>query len=178
MHVLFVHKNFPAQFGHIARYLIDRRRFRCTFVSEKPPANLNGLERIPYRFTSGATDDTHLLSRTFVNQVGHSHGLFEALEARPDIQPDLIVAHSGFVSPLYLRELYTCPIEAGAIQGVFHRANHPGRRGIPGTIGRHEKTDFRTVHIDAHLIAHVVPHSGQVAPAIERHIREVDSLTT
>jgi glycosyltransferase involved in cell wall biosynthesis len=110
MHVLFVHKNFPAQFGHIARYLIDRRRFRCTFVSEKPPANLNGLERIPYRFTSGATDDTHLLSRTFVNQVGHSHGLFEALEARPDIQPDLIVAHSGFVSPLYLRELYTCPI--------------------------------------------------------------------
>jgi glycosyltransferase involved in cell wall biosynthesis len=110
MHVLFVHKNFPAQFGHVARWLVDRHRYRCTFVSEKPPADLNGIERIQYRFTSGSTDDTHFLSRTFVNQVGHSHGLFEALQARPDIQPDLIVAHSGFVSPLYLRELYDCPV--------------------------------------------------------------------
>ena len=31
-------------------------------------------------------------------------------DSRPDIQPDLIVGHSGFVSTLYLRELYDCPI--------------------------------------------------------------------
>jgi len=94
MHVLFVHKNPPAQFGHIARYLIDHDQFRCTFVSEKPPAQLNGLERIQYRCKSGATEDTHFFSRSFVNQIWHSHALFEALEARPDIQPDLIVGHS------------------------------------------------------------------------------------
>ncbi|HUG69563.1 MAG TPA: hypothetical protein VMM76_17560 [Pirellulaceae bacterium] len=110
MHVLFVHKNFPAQFGHIARHLIDHHQFRCTFVSEKPPAQLNGLERIQYHITSGAKEDTHYLSRTFANQVGHSHGLFEALVSRPDIQPDLIVGLSGFVSTLYLRSLYDCPV--------------------------------------------------------------------
>jgi glycosyltransferase involved in cell wall biosynthesis len=32
------------------------------------------------------------------------------LRAQPQIQPDLIVGHSGFVSTLYLRELYDCPI--------------------------------------------------------------------
>ena len=31
MHVLFVHKNFPAQFGHIAAYLIKQKGYRCTF---------------------------------------------------------------------------------------------------------------------------------------------------
>ncbi len=48
MHVLFVHKNFPAQFGHIARHLIDQYGFQCTFASEKPPAQFPGLERIQY----------------------------------------------------------------------------------------------------------------------------------
>ncbi len=110
MHVLFVHKNYPAQFGHIARHLIDQHGFRCTFASEKPPAQWHGLERIQYVNPAGATAKTHFCSRTFENQVWHSQGLFDALQARPDIHPDLIVGHSGFVSTIYLRELYDCPI--------------------------------------------------------------------
>lgn len=58
MHVLFVHKNYPAQFGHIARHLIDTHGFRCTFVSEKPPGITNGLERIQYTLKGGATEQT------------------------------------------------------------------------------------------------------------------------
>lgn len=37
MHLLFVHQNFPAQFGQIADYLARYHSYRCTFVSEKPP---------------------------------------------------------------------------------------------------------------------------------------------
>ena len=110
MHILFVHKNYPAQFGHIARHLIDQHGFRCTFVSEKPPALDNGLERIQYTLKGGATEKTHFSSRTFENQVWHSQGLFDALKDRPDIRPDLIVGHSGFVSTMFLRELFDCPI--------------------------------------------------------------------
>jgi len=40
----------------------------------------------------------------------HSHAVYEALEARPDIKPDLVVAHSGFLSTVFLRELYDCAI--------------------------------------------------------------------
>jgi glycosyltransferase involved in cell wall biosynthesis len=110
MHILFVHKNFPAQFGHIARHLIDQHGFSCTFASEKPPAQFPGLERIQYVNPQGATAKTHYCSRSFENQIWHSHGLFAALRGRPDIKPDLIVGHSGFVSTLFLRELYDCPI--------------------------------------------------------------------
>jgi hypothetical protein len=36
MHVLFVHQNYPAQFGHVAQYLAAKAGHRATFVSERP----------------------------------------------------------------------------------------------------------------------------------------------
>ena len=33
MHVMFIHPNFPAQFGHIAHYLSTELHWRCTFVT-------------------------------------------------------------------------------------------------------------------------------------------------
>jgi glycosyltransferase involved in cell wall biosynthesis len=110
MHILFIHQNFPAQFGHIASFLATHKGMQCTFVSEKPPGNVGGIERIQYTTRGGATRTTHYCSRTFENSVWHSFGIYEALRARPDIRPDLIVAHSGFGSTLFLRELYGCPI--------------------------------------------------------------------
>lgn len=109
MHVLFVHKNFPAQFGHIAARLVQEHDCRCTFVSEKPAGNSNGVERIQYTIRGGASQSTHFCSRTFENQIWHSAAVLEALKDRPDIQPDLIVGHSGFLSTLFLRELYDAP---------------------------------------------------------------------
>ena len=49
MHVLFIHQNFPAQFGHIAAYLIKKKGFRCTFLSEAAPATMEGIEPIQYQ---------------------------------------------------------------------------------------------------------------------------------
>ena len=110
MHVLFVHQNFPAQFGHIAAYLAQRKGYRCTFVSQKPAGRHAGIECIPYHTRGGATAKNHYFSRTFENAAWHSHAVYEALENRPDIKPDLVVAHVGFLSTVLLRELYDCPI--------------------------------------------------------------------
>ena len=109
MHILFMHQNFPAQFGHVAKALVERG-WRCTFVTEREPGHVAGIEKIQYRVRGGATAQTHFCSRTFENAIHHTHAVFEALKARPDIQPDLIVGHSGFGSTLFLRELYDCPI--------------------------------------------------------------------
>ncbi|HEY3787588.1 MAG TPA: glycosyltransferase [Urbifossiella sp.] len=110
MHVLFIHQNFPAQFGHIAAYLARNKNFRCSFISQQLPGMTEGIERIQYHVKGGATEKTHYSSRSFENAICHSHGVFDALAARPDIKPDLIVAHSGFLSTVLLRELYDCPI--------------------------------------------------------------------
>jgi glycosyltransferase involved in cell wall biosynthesis len=106
MHVLYVHQNFPAQFGHIAQHLSRALKWRCTFVSQTPAGNVNGIEKIQYKTTGGATKHNHYCSRTFENTVWHCAGVYEAMRARPDIKPDLIVGHSGFGSTLFLRELY------------------------------------------------------------------------
>src|SRR5262249_13531445 len=110
MHVLFVHQNYPAQFGHVALDLARRAGYRCSFVSEKPSGRLGTTECIQYRVRGGATAQNHYRSRTFENNVWHAHAVFEALKARPDIRPDLVVGHSGFGSTLFLRDLYECPI--------------------------------------------------------------------
>ena len=110
MHVLFVHRNFPAQFGHIAKFLTDKHNVRCTFISEKPPGKEGNFERIQYQPAGGARQQTHPSSRTFENQIWHTQAIFDQLRKRPDVKPDLIVGHSGFASTLFLRELYDCPI--------------------------------------------------------------------
>lgn len=107
MHILYVHQNFPAQFGHVAHRFAREPGWRCTFVSRTAVRGVqNGVERIPYDVRGGATRQNHFCSRTFENAVWHCDGVHAALKARPDVRPDLIVAHSAFGSSLFLRELY------------------------------------------------------------------------
>ena len=110
MHVLFVHKNFPAQFGHVAQWLVEKHRWKATYISELPNAQFGGLKRIHYRPLGGAREETHFCSRSFENYVAHSQGVHHSLKRLPDLKPDLIVGHSGFGSTAFLPELYDCPI--------------------------------------------------------------------
>jgi glycosyltransferase involved in cell wall biosynthesis len=110
MHILFVHQNFPAQFGQIGSYLIKKHDCQCTFVSCKPAGVVSGIRRIQYEPKGGATSHNHYCTRSFENAVAHAHGVFEACRQHPEVKPDLIVGHSGFGSTLFLSELYDCPI--------------------------------------------------------------------
>jgi glycosyltransferase involved in cell wall biosynthesis len=110
VHILFVHQNFPAQFGHIARRLTGEQGHTCTFVSRREAGVAEGIRLIQYTPRGGAGRQTHYCSRTFENAVAHAHGVYEACRRHPYLQPDLVVGHSGFGSTLFLRELYGCPI--------------------------------------------------------------------
>src|SRR3954452_15669899 len=106
MHVLFVHQNFPAQFGHIAAHLAKRHGYRCTFATERRAGRVGDIECVQYKVDGGATKHNHYCTRTFENAPRHALGVYDALKARPDVKPDLVVGHSGFGSTLFLRELY------------------------------------------------------------------------
>jgi glycosyltransferase involved in cell wall biosynthesis len=106
MHILFVHQDFPAQFGHIARDLIRTRGWSCSFVSKAPIDETDGIRGIEYTTKGGARETSHYCSRPFENTISHAHGVFEACKAWPDLRPDLIVGHSGFGSTLFLPELF------------------------------------------------------------------------
>jgi glycosyltransferase involved in cell wall biosynthesis len=107
VHVLYVHQNFPAQFGHIAGYLIREHDWRCTFVSQTEPGTVSGIRKVRYEPVGGATRQTHYFSRTFENAVAHAHGVYQALKPMKDaVRPDIVVGHSGFGSTLFLPELW------------------------------------------------------------------------
>ena len=106
MHVLYVHPNFPAQFGHIAHRLAQRAGYQITFVTAVAGPDVGGIHRVVYQAAGGATDRNHFCSRSFENTIWQCDGVYQALKNRPDIRPDLIVGHSGFGSTLFLRELY------------------------------------------------------------------------
>src|SRR5437016_3521984 len=103
MHVLFVHQNYPAQFGHIARHLVKTMGWTCTFASEVSGSDDDGVARIQFKTDGGAKPTTHFCARTFENNVWHCDAVYHALKSHPDIQPDLIVGHSAFGSTLFLR---------------------------------------------------------------------------
>ncbi len=106
MKVLYVHQNFPAQFGHIAAHLVNELKWDCSFVSETAPGVAAGIEKIQYKLSGGATQQNHFCSRTFENCVWHCDAVYKALKQKAGYKPDLIVGHSGFGSTLFLRELY------------------------------------------------------------------------
>ena len=110
MQILFVHPNFPAQFGPILSRLGQRPDLQCVFVSRTGVGQLEGVRHLRAEPRSGATRATHYCSRTFENAVWQAHAVYEACKAAPDLRPDLIVGHSGFGTTLFLRELYACPI--------------------------------------------------------------------
>lgn len=106
MHILFVHENFPAQFGHIASHL-RHHGAQCTFVSRTAPGQVDGIEKIHYKTGGGATKRTHYCSRTFENMTWHAAGIYEALKPHRDtLRPDLIVGHSGLGPTVFLHELF------------------------------------------------------------------------
>src|SRR2546428_10054827 len=111
MNILFVHQNYPAQFRYLAPRLASEFGWRCTFATRNTKApNLPGVDRIVYRLNSGPTHANHFCTRAFEAAVGHAHAAYDALKARGDIRPDLVVAHSGFGSSLFLPHLYDAPV--------------------------------------------------------------------
>ncbi len=124
MHILFIHKNFPAQFGHIAQYLIREKGYKCTFVSEKEPGVEAGIEKIRFRVKGGATKKTHYFSRTFENGIWHASAVYETLKALGSpLKPDLIVGHSGFGSTLFLHDLFPGVPVISYFEYFYHSRN-------------------------------------------------------
>jgi len=110
MQILFVHPNFPGQFGPILPWLTKRHGVDCVFVSEKADGVRDGVRCIRSVKHGGATQANHYCTRTFEDGVRQAHAVYEACKAAKGLHPDLIVGHGGFGTTVFLPELYKCPI--------------------------------------------------------------------
>jgi glycosyltransferase involved in cell wall biosynthesis len=84
--------------------------WRCTAVTQHRNPTPPGIELIRYTPGGGATAASQYLTRTFENAVATAKAVYDALKPRRDLKPDLIVAHSGFGSSLFLPFLFDAPL--------------------------------------------------------------------
>lgn len=121
LQILFVHSNFPAQFGPVLSRLSQQPDIECVFATTRGRGVDNdlGVRVVPFETRGGATRSTHFCSRTFENSVWQTHAVYEACRRESGLKPDLIVGHSGLGSTLFLRELFECPI-LGFFEYFYH----------------------------------------------------------
>src|SRR5258707_6475445 len=99
MHILFVHRAFPAQFGRLGLELTQRYGWKCSFLVEHlsncpspAPAMLSQLDlhRLP-RLPNNKESPPWPQNYGQTLEVGRA--VFETVRATPSLRPDLVVAH-------------------------------------------------------------------------------------
>jgi glycosyltransferase involved in cell wall biosynthesis len=107
---MFINPGFPAQFGTLANQLATEMRWPTTFVTTTDTRHLSlPFSRITYSVKSPSPPPGPTNPGNLQLLFEHMQAVYEALKARPQVKPDLVVGHMFYGTMLYLRNLYHCP---------------------------------------------------------------------
>jgi len=108
MDFLFVHNNFPAQFGPLANELARSRRHRVAAIGAASSRRLPNVPLFQYRMPACDVSATHPFARRFDVECRRAEQvLFAVGEATAEgFEPDCVIAHSGWGETLPLRALF------------------------------------------------------------------------
>lgn len=113
MHVMFIHPNFPAQFGHIAHHLVKQLGWKATCVTSIDTSHLKNLpfNHLNYKLKPGPGPAPKVFYNppNLQGMLDHLAAVYRALRSVPQVQPDLVVGHVSYGTMLYLKNLYKCP---------------------------------------------------------------------
>ena len=110
MHILFLHNNFPAQFGAVGQYLA-REGWRVSFLTQRKGAQAEGLDVVVYRDREkpaehkgghpflGSTDKAVVTGTSALEVAMH-------LKEKKGYRPDVVVAHSGWGPGMFMKEAW------------------------------------------------------------------------
>lgn len=111
MRVLFIHPNFPAQFGHLANHLATKHGWQCTCLTSIDTTHLN----LPFTHINYKVDASQPQPKVFYNpnsldgMLQHLNAVYSGMKSVPQLQFDLVVGHISYGTLLFLRTLYDCP---------------------------------------------------------------------
>ncbi len=95
--LVFMHQNYPAQFGPITRFLLEEYDVDISFFSQyaaKQP--IPGIRHYFYKpVTTGHEQNPYFFSRYFENECASMHGVHNTLLAS-GIKPDVLIGHVAF----------------------------------------------------------------------------------
>ena len=108
MKFLFVHQNFPAQFGRLAAWLTSQPQHQVVYLTKREDVEFGGIQKAIFKEHREASKETHRYVRSVESAVIQGQGAVRtALALREQgFSPDVIYGHSGFGATLYLKDIF------------------------------------------------------------------------
>ena len=106
--ILFIHQNFPGQFRHIAKHMVEQQGYDVRAIGREQAPGLSGVSVHRYKPHREAGRQTHPYARTFEQAVLHGQQVLRVLLdwRAKGYRPDVIVAHPGWGETLYTKQAY------------------------------------------------------------------------
>lgn len=108
MDILFVHRNFPAQFCHLAAHLAEDARYRVFAIGSQSAQKLPGTNVSKYRAHERSAAEVHPFARRFeIESRRAEQVLYAATHLKHSgINPAVIFFHPGWGEHLALRDVF------------------------------------------------------------------------
>lgn len=109
MKVLFLHRNFPAQFRHLASALSQDPDSQVVFATNQKVGKMAGVHKVIYGPSRQPFEKTHYYVRSLEASVLEGQGAYRRLlqmKEKQGFYPDIIYAHAGWGPGLFMKDLF------------------------------------------------------------------------
>ncbi len=108
MRILIIHQNFPGQFRHVARCLLEQPGVEVLAIGRDTAPGLAGVPLLRYKPHRTASEAIHPYLRPFEDGVLHGQQVLRLLLdlKRKGYRPDIILAHPGWGETLFARDAF------------------------------------------------------------------------
>lgn len=119
--ILFIHDNFPAQFGQFGDYL-RQEGWRVAFATAREGARHPGFAILPYKPHREPSPQTHPYAQPFDKAAINAQAFSRtALAARAQgFRPDVIMAHAGWGAGMFARGVFPQAISVPYVEWFYN----------------------------------------------------------
>lgn len=107
MNILFLHRNFPAQFRHISAELAKDPNNKVFFITNNDTLQLPGINKVVYKLKREVPKNCHRYLRFYEESIIHAQSAAEAVLALKNqgFVPDVIYGHT-WGQTMFMKDVY------------------------------------------------------------------------
>lgn len=107
MNILFLHRNFPAQFRHVLPVFASDPNNKVVFITNNETAHMKNVMKVQYKLKREVPDDCHRYLRFYEECVNHGQACAEAAIALKNqgFKPDVIFGHT-WGQTLFMKDVF------------------------------------------------------------------------
>jgi glycosyltransferase involved in cell wall biosynthesis len=105
---IFIHQNFPAQYGHLARHFANAPGNRVYFITQPSQSDIPGVVKLTYRPRMPASTICHPYTVDFDAAVRTGTAVLNILRHLDDagVRPDIVIGHCGWGETLFVKDIF------------------------------------------------------------------------